>query len=83
MLTEAMIGFILLYVMFSLIYFGVTGMVKTYHYLSPIVNYYDHWTKLNVLGTLVFTLLLNIALAPWAIIYWVIKFFVFIFTVGR
>ena len=67
----------------SFIYFVVTGMFKEHHYLNPIVNYYHEWKRLNVLGVLVFTLLLNIALAPWAIIYWVIKFFVFIFTVGR
>ena len=82
-MTEGMIAAVLLYVMFSCIYLGVTGVTKTYHYFDPITNYYDHWTRLNVLGTLVFTLLLNIVLAPWAIIYWVIKFFVFIFTVGR
>ena len=71
------------YFLTSFIYFVLTGMFKEHHYLNPIVNYYHEWKRLNVLGVLVFTLLLNIALAPWAIIYWVIKFFVFIFTVGR
>ena len=81
--TDAIIAFGIIYFVFSFIYFAVTGMVKDHHYLNPINNYYHEWEKLNVLGVLVFTLLLNIALAPWAIIYWVIKFFVFIFTVGR
>ena len=72
-----------IYIIASFIYFIVTGMSKEYHYFNPVTNYYHEWKKLNVLGVLVFTLLLNIALAPWAIIYWVIKFFVFIFTVGR
>jgi hypothetical protein len=81
--TNAMIALVTIYFLFSFIYFTVTGMVKDHHYLNPINNYYYEWKKLNVLGVLVFTLLLNIVLAPWAIIYWVIKFFVFIFTVGR
>jgi hypothetical protein len=81
--TDAMIALGLTYVLFSFIYFVVTGTVKSHHYLDPITNYFDEWKRLNVLGVLVFTLLLNIVLAPWAIIYWVIKFFLFIFTVGR
>jgi hypothetical protein len=81
--TDTMIAIGLIYFLFSFIYFVVTGGVKSHHYLDPITNYYYEWKKLNVLGVLVFTLLLNIVLAPWAIIYWVIKFFVFIFTVGR
>lgn len=83
MLTDSMIALVVIYIVFSFIYFVATGMVESYHFFNPIINYYDHWTKLNVLGVLVFTLLLNIIFAPWAILYWVIKFFVFIFTVGR
>jgi hypothetical protein len=81
--TDAMIALGVIYFIFSFIYFVATGMTKDHHYFNPINNYYYEWKKLNVLGVLVFTLLLNIILAPWAIIYWVIKFFVFIFTVGR
>jgi hypothetical protein len=83
MSIDALIAFGAIYFMCSIVYFIVTGADYAYHFLDPINNYYDYWQKLNVLGVLVFTLLLNIALAPWAIIYWVIKFFVFIFTVGR
>ena len=83
MLTDAIIALGVIYFIASFIYFVATGIVKYHHYLNPINNYYYEWKKLNVLGVLVFTLLLNIILAPWAIIYWVIKFFVFIFTVRR
>lgn len=83
MSIDAMIALGVIYFLFSFIYFTATGMVKGHHYFNPINNYYHEWKKLNVLGVLVFTLLLNIVFAPWAIIYWVIKFFVFIFTVGR
>ena len=72
-----------IYIIASFIYFVVTGMFKEHHYLNPVTNYYHEWKKLNILGTLIFTLLINIVFAPWAIIYWVIKFFVFVFTVGR
>ena len=72
-----------IYFLASFIYFAVTGTIKEHHYLDPITNYYHEWKQLNVLGVLVFTLLINIVFAPWAIIYWVIKFFVFIFTVRR
>ena len=45
-------------------------------------NYYE-WNKLNWLGVIVFTLLLNCVFAPFALFYWAIKILVFTFTVGR
>ena len=46
-------------------------------------NNYECWENLNWFGVLFFTILLNIIFAPVAIIYWVSKFFIYIFTVGR
>ncbi len=46
-------------------------------------NNYESWESLNWFGVLFFTILLNVIFAPVAIIYWVSKFFIYIFTVGR
>ena len=81
-MTGLIIGCIEVYIILSFVYFAFTGLHASYHYFNPIVNY-EEWNKLNVFGVLMFTLLINILFAPWAIIYWAIKFFVFVFTVGR
>ena len=82
-MSELMIALGVIYIIFSFIYFVATAIFDSYHFFNPIINYYHYWKKLNALGVFVFTLLLNVIFAPWAIIYWVIKFFMFIFTVGR
>ena len=51
-------------------------------YFNPVKNY-ENWDSLNWFGVSVFTLLINIAFLPMAILYWVFKFFAFIFTVRR
>lgn len=51
-------------------------------YLS-FENNFDCWERLNWFGVIFFTILLNIVFAPVAIIYWVSKFLIYIFTVGR
>ena len=51
-------------------------------YLNPIENY-KNWHCLNWFGVSVFTLIINIAFLPIAILYWVLRFFAFIFTTGR
>lgn len=70
-------------------YFGLTALVlgQMYRYngdfcFDPIENYCD-WTKLNFPTVIVLTVLLNIIFAPYAIIYWLVKFLKFITTVGR
>ena len=49
---------------------------------DPIENYRD-WTKLYFPTVLVLTILLNIIFAPYAVIYWLVKFLKFMTTVGR
>lgn len=71
----------IVYCELSLLYFGLTGMCG-HHYFNPLVNYKE-WYRFNIFGVLIFTLFINILLAPWAIIYWVFKILVFMFTVGR
>lgn len=47
--------------------------------LNPIRNY-NKWDKMNWFGIAITTIILNIALLPYAIIYWMIYK---LFTVGR
>ena len=77
-----MFALIILYIFGSILYFICTGHEDAQHYLNPVENYYS-WRKLNVVGVLFFTLLINLLLAPFALLYWFIKLFYFIFTVGR
>ena len=69
------------------IYFVVLFLVVLkfdgYLYLNPIKNYYEEWKKLNWFGVGVFTLIINLLLLPYAILYWVFKLFYWLFTVGR
>ena len=81
-MTESIIILIILYFVGSFTYFVYTGTTADYHYFNPVENYFS-WKKLNVVGVLFFTLLLNLLFAPFAALYWFIKFFCFIFTVGR
>ena len=64
-------------------YFVITACIldEMYCYngdwcFNPIENYYD-WTKLNFSAVLFLTLLLNIIFIPYAIVYWLIKLFIF------
>lgn len=75
-------GIIILYCGISFFYLILTGAWAGHHYFNPIVNY-KKWYKLNMFGVLVFTLLLNLLFAPFALFYWTIKVLVFIFTIGR
>lgn len=81
-MTGVVLACITVYCLISFCYFLSTGVYAGHHYFDPIVNY-EEWDKLNMFGVLIFTLLLNILFAPWAIIYWVIKILVAMFTVGR
>lgn len=72
----------LVYCLISLVYFSLTGAYAGHHYFNPIVNY-EEWRRLNIFGVIVFTLVLNLLFAPFALFYWTIKVLVFIFTVGR
>lgn len=80
--VEVIIGLSIIYLVLSFFYLVGTGAYAGHHYFDPIVNY-EEWDKLNMFGVLVFTLLISILFAPWAIIYWVFKILVAIFTVGR
>lgn len=81
-MTELIIAFGTIYFILSFYYLVGTGSYAGHHYFNPLDNY-EEWDKLNMFGVLVFTLLLNILLAPWALIYWVFKILVAMFTVGR
>ena len=81
-MIELIIGFGTIYFVLSFCYMVGTSSYAGHHYFNPKDNY-EEWDKLNMLGVWVFTLLLNILLAPWALIYWIIKILVFMFTVGR
>ena len=81
-MIDLIIGCIGVYIVLSFAYFACTGLYAGHHYFNPLDNY-EEWDKLNMFGVLVFTLLLSILFAPWAIIYWVIKILVAMFTVGR
>ena len=81
-MTDLFIALVVLYAVFSFIYFAVTGYNGGYHYFNPRDNYIE-WEKLNMFGVLVFTLLLNFIFLPFSIIYWTLKILIFIFTVGR
>lgn len=70
----------IVYCEISLLYFFLT--IEGQHYFNPIVNYKE-WRRLNTFGVVVFTLLLNLLFAPFALIYWTIKVLAFIFTFGR
>lgn len=81
-MTELIIACITTYCVISFSYLIGTGSYASHHYFNPIVNY-EEWDKLNMFGVLVFTLLISILFAPWAIIYWVFKILVAMFTVGK
>ena len=81
-MTELIIRVIGMYCVLSFCYFVGTGSHAGHHYFNPIDNY-EEWDKLNIFGVLVFTLLISILLAPWAMIYWITKILVAMFTVGR
>ena len=81
-MTQLIIAFGSIYFILSFYYLIGTGSYAGHHYFNPIDNY-EEWDNLNMFGVLVFTLLINILFAPWAIIYWVFKLLVTIFTVGR
>ena len=51
-------------------------------YFNPVENY-KNWHCLNWLGVSVFTIIINLLFLPIAILYWISRFFAFIFTVGR
>lgn len=80
-MTDLIIALTIIYFTGSFIYFVCTGL-SGHHYFNPVENYYS-WEKLNIVGVLFFTLLLNLLFTPFALLYWVIKLFCFIFTVGR
>ena len=48
----------------------------------PVRNYKE-WNKINVFGVCILTLLINVLLLPFAIIFWVGYFIHTIFTIGR
>lgn len=81
-MTELIISCVGTYIVLSFAYFACTSAYAGHHYFDPIVNY-EEWDKLNWLGVFIFTLLLNLAFAPFALLYWAIKILVFTFTVGR
>ena len=81
-MTNLIIAFGTMYFILSFCYLVGTGSYAGHHYFNPIDNY-DEWDKLNVFGVFVFTLLLNLLFAPFALLYWIIKILVFMFTVGR
>ena len=81
-MTELIIAIGTIYFVLSFTYFVYTGSYAGHHYFDPIANYYE-WDKLNWLGIIVFTLLLNFVFAPFALLYWAIKILVFTFTAGR
>lgn len=81
-MTNLIIAFGTIYFILSFCYLVETGSRAGHHYFNPLDNY-EEWDKLNMFGVLVFTLLLSILFAPWAIIYWVFKILVAMFTVGR
>ena len=82
MTTTLIVCCSILYFVIAFFYLISTFAYNGTYYFNPIENYED-WKNLNWLGVLTFTLLLNVFFAPFAIIYWVGKFFVFIFTFGR
>lgn len=81
-MTNLIVAIGTIYFVLSFSYLVFTGSHAGHHYFDPIDNY-DEWDKLNIFGVLVFTLLLNLLFAPFALLYWTIKILVFIFTVGR
>ena len=81
-MTELIIAAFGVYSILSFGYFVETGIYAGHHYFNPIDNY-EEWDKLNMFGVLVFTLLISVLLAPWAILYWIIKILIALFTVGR
>lgn len=81
-MTDSIIAIGVIYFFVTLAHIIGTGSCVGHHYFNPIINY-EEWYKLNMFGVLVFTFLINILFAPWAIISWVLKFFAVIFTIGR
>ena len=74
-------------VLFILIYFVITieivlGDKFDIGVLDPMRNY-KKWDKINLFGISVITLLINIALLPYAIIFWIVRIAYIIFTIGR
>ena len=80
--AELIIALSTIYSVIGFSYLIGTGSYAAHHYFNVFDNYED-WDKLNVFGTLFFTLLLNLVFAPIAVIYWIVKALIFIFTVGR
>ena len=70
-------------------YFGITAICLSnmYQYNGnwylDVIENYESWENLNFATVVVLTLLLNIIFAPYAIIYWLVRFLKFITTVGR
>ena len=81
-MTEIHAMIFTVYVIICIVYAVESVSYNGNPYLS-FDNNYKCWESLNWFGVLFFTILLNIVFAPVAIIYWVSKFFIYIFTVGR
>lgn len=82
MTTELIVCCSIPYFFIACLYLVLTFAKNGTFYFNPVENYED-WESLNWFGVLTFTLFLNVFFAPFAIIYWVGKFFIFIFTFGR
>ena len=78
LIVSCLIVYFFILVFYVLFTYGENGTF----YFNPIENY-NNWKGLNLLGVTTFTLLINILFAPLAASYWIIKFFIFIFTFGR
>lgn len=81
-MTETYVMILVVYAIICVAYTIVTVSYNGHPYLS-FENNFDCWERLNWFGVIFFTILLNIVFAPIAIIYWLSKFFIYIFTVGR
>ena len=81
-MTELIIGLCTCYILISVFYLIGSYRYNGDFYFNPIANF-EYWENLNLFGVLFFTLLLNILFAPFALVYWGILIFRFIFTAGR
>ena len=73
-----------------ILYFAVTLWIvydnKIDNFNLRFLNYksnYIRWNKMNWFGIIVTTTLINIVYLPYAILYWLWKLIVLLFTIGR
>ena len=81
--TEIMAGILIFIMVYAAVTFDIImNRNFDFSFLNPIKNYKE-WHMLNWFGVGIMTIFSNIIFLPYAIMYWSVKFSLFLITVGR